>query len=96
MQATIGFRVKSGWAAAVLLVGPAQMPRVSEHRVVELSDPAVPASRQPYHAGRGVGQTDPATLQRLTAGVHRFAPTAAARAESRSTRTQSESLPAAP
>ena len=73
MQATIGFRVKSGWAAAVLLVGPAQMPRVSEHRVVELSDPAVPASRQPYHAGRGVGQTDPATLQRLTAGVRRYA-----------------------
>jgi len=73
MQATIGFRVKSGWAAAVLLAGPTEMPRVSAHRVVELSDPAVPASRQPYHAGRGVGQTDPATLQRLTAGVHRFA-----------------------
>jgi hypothetical protein len=73
MQATIGFRVKSGWAAAVLLVGPAVMPRVSEHRVVELSDPAVPASRQPYHAGRGVGQTDSATLQRLTAGVYRYA-----------------------
>jgi hypothetical protein len=72
MQATIGFRVKSGWAAAVLLVGP-EMPRVSEHRVVELSDPAVPASHQPYHAGRGIGQTDPATLQRLTDGVRRYA-----------------------
>jgi hypothetical protein len=73
MQATIGFRVKSGWAAAVLLAGPAAMPRVTEHRVVELSDPAVPASRQPYHAGLGVAQTDTATLQALIAEVHRYA-----------------------
>ena len=73
MQATIGFRVKSGWAAAVLLAGPVAMPRVLEHRVVELSDPVVPASRQPYHAEIGVAQTDTATLQRLTAAVHRYA-----------------------
>ena len=73
MQATIGFGVRSGWAAAVLLAGPAAMPRVIEHRVVELSDPAVPASRQPYHAGIGVAQTDIATLQQLIAEVHRYA-----------------------
>lgn len=73
MQASIGFRVKSGWAAAVLLAGPAAMPRVSEHRVVELSDPALPGSRQPYHAGMGVAQTDTATLQGLITEVHRYA-----------------------
>src|SRR5438046_3000435 len=49
-QAAVGFRVKSGWATAVLLVGPARAPRVADRRVIELSDPAVPTSRQPYHA----------------------------------------------
>jgi len=73
MQATIGFRVKSGWAAAALLAGPAAEPRVIDHRVVQLSDPAVPTARQPYHAGRGVAQPEPAMLQRLIAGVHRYA-----------------------
>ena len=73
MQATIGFRVKSGWAAAVLLAGPAATPRVIQHGVVDLSDPAAPDSRQPYHAGMGVAQTDTARLQRLTAEVHRYA-----------------------
>ena len=43
-QAAVGFRVKSGWATAVLLVGPARAPRVADRRVIELSDPAVPTS----------------------------------------------------
>ena len=52
-HAAVGFRVKSGWAAAVLLAGPVESPRVLDHRRVDLSDPAVPGSRQPYHAGTG-------------------------------------------
>jgi hypothetical protein len=44
-----------------------------DYRIVDLSDPAVPDSRQPYHAGMGVAQTDTARLQRLTAEVHRYA-----------------------
>lgn len=72
MQATIGFRAKSGCAVAVLLAGPAATPRVIEHRVLALSDPGVPATRQPYHAGIGVAQTDAATLQQLTAQVRRY------------------------
>jgi hypothetical protein len=51
--AAVGFRVKSGWAAAVLLAGPIESPRVLDHRRIDLSDPAVPESRQPYHAGTG-------------------------------------------
>lgn len=47
-RAAFGFRVKSGWATAILLHG--LPPSVADRRVVELSDPAVPASRQPYHA----------------------------------------------
>src|SRR5207237_1207812 len=49
-QAAVGFRVKSGWATAVLLVGPARAPRVADRRASELSDPAAPTSRQPYDA----------------------------------------------
>ncbi len=46
----IGFRVKSGWATAVLLAGPLQSPRVLDRRIVDLSDPNVPESRQPFHS----------------------------------------------
>jgi hypothetical protein len=52
-HATVGFRVKSGWATAVLLVGPTQSPQALDRRIVDLSDPAIPESRQPYHAGMG-------------------------------------------
>lgn len=47
----VGFRVKSGWAAAVLLGGSAKAPEVLDHRIVQLSEPALPASRQPFHLG---------------------------------------------
>ncbi len=49
-QAAIGLRVKSGWATAILLAGPVQSPRVLDRRIVELSDPDIPASRQPFHS----------------------------------------------
>ena len=50
LPAAIGFRVKSGSATAVLLVGPVKLPRVIDRRVLKLSDPAAPQSSQPYHA----------------------------------------------
>lgn len=50
-KAAIGFRVKSGWAMAVLLTGPPSSPRVVDRRRIELADPAVPDSIQPFHAG---------------------------------------------
>jgi hypothetical protein len=60
----IGFRVKSGWATAVLVAGSVQTPQVHDRRVVELCDPALPESRQPYHAAMGKLETDEAKLQR--------------------------------
>ena len=51
--AAVGIRVKSGWATAVLVLGPAAARRVADRRVIELSDRAVPESRQPYHAVLG-------------------------------------------
>ncbi len=50
-EAALGFRVKSGWAMVVLLSGASSPPRVIDRRRVELADPAVPESTQPFHAG---------------------------------------------
>ena len=49
--ATIGFRVKTGRATAVLLAGSVKAPRVLARRAVDLTDPAVPETREPYHVG---------------------------------------------
>ena len=65
MNATLGFRVKSGWAAAVLLAGPVESPQLLNRRVVQLCDPAIPESKQPYHAKMGTLQTDEAKIERL-------------------------------
>ena len=72
MSAALGFRVKSGWAAAVLLTGPKTAPRVVDSRIVELSDAKVPHSRQPYHAGMGTAQTNRHIVDRLVRGIERF------------------------
>ena len=49
-EAGLGFRVKSGWAM-VVLVSASSPPTVIDRRRVDLSDPAVPDSTQPFHAG---------------------------------------------
>jgi hypothetical protein len=49
-QSALGFRIKSGWAAAILLAAPLEAPQVIKRRVVKLSDDAEPQSIQPYHA----------------------------------------------
>jgi hypothetical protein len=56
--AALGFRVKSGWAAAVLLTGPARSPQLCDVQRIDLSDPRLPETRQPYHAAMGKLETD--------------------------------------
>jgi hypothetical protein len=56
--AALGFRVKSGWAAVVLLTGSVDSPRLRDNRVIDLSDPQFPETRQPYHAATGKLETD--------------------------------------
>jgi hypothetical protein len=46
----IGFRVKTGRATAVVMAGPASAPRVLSRRCLQLWDPAIPESHQPWHA----------------------------------------------
>jgi hypothetical protein len=74
----LGCRVKSGWAAVVLIAGPPgppgprNAPRLIDSRIVELSDPGIANSRQPYHAGFGAAQTNAAKVDRLIKGIERF------------------------
>jgi len=57
--AGLGFRVKSGWAAVVLLTDTAHSPQLSDVSRIELCDPRLPETRQPYHATMGKLETDP-------------------------------------
>ena len=71
-RAAIGFTVKSGWASAVVVAGTRASPQVVVARRLVLSDPALPDSRQPYHAGFGTARDAGAELSRLVASVERF------------------------
>ena len=64
MGAAVGFRVKSGWAAAVLIAGGPDSPQVRDCRAIQLSDPAIPESRQPYHAAMGMLEKNAAKIER--------------------------------
>jgi hypothetical protein len=72
-KTAVGFRVKSGWATAVLLTGPVQTPQALDRRIVVLSDPDVPESKQPYHAAMGMLEEDAAKLRHRTETVRRAA-----------------------
>ena len=51
--AGLGFRVKSGWAAVVLLTGTQDSAQLSGVGRIELCDPRLPETRQPHHASMG-------------------------------------------
>lgn len=70
-QAALGFRVKSGYATVVLLDGSTAEMRVVDRRKIDLCDPSVPDSRQPYHAGFGSARVDPKTIAGLVDLVER-------------------------
>lgn len=60
--AGLGVRVKSGWAAVVLLTGKAPSAQLSDVNRIELCDPRFPETRQPYHAAMGKLETDSAKV----------------------------------
>jgi hypothetical protein len=72
-RTALGLRIKSGWAMAVLVAGPARSPTVIDRRRIELSDPVRPRTRQPYHAGFGTAQTSQAVIARLVRTIERCA-----------------------
>lgn len=70
----IGFRVKSGWAMAVLLASSGGGLRVVDRRRVQLADPNVPDSAQPYHVALELPKAAAArALERLLKSTKRFA-----------------------
>jgi hypothetical protein len=56
--AALGFRVKSGWAAVVLLTDTGHSLQLLDVSRIELCDPRLPETRQPYHAAMGKLETD--------------------------------------
>jgi len=70
--AALGFTIKSGWTAAVVVAAGPDDPRVVGVHRLEISDPAVPESRQPYHEGFGTARGNDATLKRLVTSVERY------------------------
>src|SRR6266508_6597711 len=49
----VGLRTHSGWAALVAVAGSPRSPEILLRRRIELADPRVPGSKQPYHAAEG-------------------------------------------
>jgi hypothetical protein len=72
-RAALGFRVKSGWAAAVLLTGPVRSPQLGDVRRIDLSDPRLPETRQPYHAAMGKLETNKTKINRRVCVVRSVA-----------------------
>lgn len=70
---SLGFRVKSGFAIAVVLSGTAAAPVALGRRIVLLSDPDVAATKQPHHDGFGTAQEDLKVIARLTKIIDRCA-----------------------
>jgi hypothetical protein len=58
IPAALGFRVKSGWAMAVLLAGNADDLRIVKCEPILLSDAKVPQTKQPYHAALELPETE--------------------------------------
>jgi hypothetical protein len=72
-MAAVGFRVKSGHAIAVVLAGSRAAPLPVATRIVELSDPDVPETRQPYHDGFYRTEEDAREIARRVGIVKRCA-----------------------
>jgi hypothetical protein len=69
----LGFRVKSGYAIAVVVRGSPSAPEVVSRHVLQLSDPDVAATRQPYHHGFFTHEEDTGKIARLVKIVERCA-----------------------
>jgi len=48
-DSAVGFRVKSGWASMVVVSGSLKAPEIVVSQVVQLADPEIPDSTQPFH-----------------------------------------------
>jgi len=74
----IGLRAHSGWAALVALAGTRRAPEVVSRSRIEMADPAIRGSKQPYHeaeemelrdAARYLARCERASLRLARAGL---------------------------
>jgi hypothetical protein len=73
-MAAIGLRAHSGWAALVALGGPATAPEVIARRRIEIADPKIRGSKQPFHAAEPLEFPDAqAFIERCTRSTERLA-----------------------
>jgi hypothetical protein len=73
VNSSLGIRVKSGRAIAVVLAGTHTSARVLRSATLPLSDPCDPEMQQPYHAGFGRLETNRTVLRRRIARIGRAA-----------------------
>lgn len=67
VPAALGFRVHSGWAAAIVVAGNLSSPNVVDRRRIEIADPALPGSKQPYHTAERLALEEAERLLRRCA-----------------------------
>jgi hypothetical protein len=76
-RAALGFRAHSGWAALVVVTGSPGAPAVLERRRIQIADPRINGSLQPYHAAKEMQLPEAeAFLDRCGAATRRMAETA--------------------
>jgi hypothetical protein len=74
-RAALGLRAHSGWAALVAVGGTPRVPEVLDRRRIEIADPEIEGSLQPYHAAEELA------LKKAGTYLRRCEQRAAARAE---------------
>lgn len=73
-RAALGFRAHSGWAALVALTGTAASPAVILRRRLEIADPRISGSKQPFHAAEPMPFEDAETyIRRCTESTRSLA-----------------------
>jgi hypothetical protein len=73
-HASIGCRSHSGWAVLVAIAGHPDSPKVVDRRRIEIADPTIRGSKQPYHAAEPLELPDAeALIKRCAASTARLA-----------------------
>ncbi len=79
-SAAVGFRAHSGWAALVVLGGSPTSPTVVDRRRIEIADPKVHGSKQPFHAAEPLDLKEAEKLIQRCADSTRYLALSAVRA----------------
>lgn len=73
-RVAVGLRAHSGWAALVAVAGPPSGPEAVDRRRLVTADPALPGSKQPFHAAEGMALPKArALVERCTEASRRLA-----------------------